>query len=72
MTIETDRAIARKMNKLRMFDIAQSVVAAARAVIASEKHQGPIANYEWLAEASDEWEDYVDATKRELGIHVEG
>lgn len=74
MTIEHDRAIARKMSKLRMFDIAQSVHGAARRVIGTIT---PLSDggyaldmeaYSWLVDACEEWDQYVKHIQLELGI----
>lgn len=77
MTIEQDRAIARKMNKLRMFDIAQSLSGAAKVISQGMEvvsgadyytYRGPANDVEWLIEAYNEWVNYVEQTQKELGI----
>jgi hypothetical protein len=77
MTIEHDRAVARKMAKLHMFDIAASIKSAAREVLSNlhfaptrdgYEYRGSPTSIEWLEDACNEWERYVNETKRELGI----
>lgn len=71
MTIEDNRAIARKMSKLRMFDIANSMHGAGAAMLKELGGYSPSAAA-WLEAACDEWAQYVAQIKQEVGIDVEG
>jgi hypothetical protein len=75
--IDEDRAVARKMSKLRMYDIARSIRSASVAVLEKMEpsssgdyrvYRGDTDALDWLEEACKEWELYVAETRRELGI----